>query len=310
MSYVESLASRGETLGIHPGSTSYFSAPSDTLDPQLFSGGLLNPWVKEGVLSFLFDYLATNFNSPHMWTSAWLAGSGVSYQWEASRNPGDLDCLVGINYVSFRRENPAYAGVSDAEIADMLNEAFHSNIMSKTSNWNGYELTYYVNQQSNILDINPYAAYDLIHDSWTVPPSKSSTPPYSRIWDTKASSDTSMGHAIIKRYSSALNDVKNASNPAHRANAERTLKEAVSQGVALYDDIHRSRKNAFSKTGAGYSDYNNYRWQAGKRSGLIPALRTLKNLHNAAVNEEQQELYGMTLPSHNDLVRRAATRGL
>jgi hypothetical protein len=310
MSYVESLASHGEALGITPGSTSYFSAPSEELDPTLFTDTSLDTWVKEGILGILFDYLATSFKSPHLWVSAWLAGSAVSYQWEASRSPGDLDCLVGINYPVFRRENPGYSGMSSSEIAGMLNEDFSSDIMSKTSNWHGYELTYYVNQQSNIVDINPYAAYDLIHDTWTVPPSKSVAPPYSRIWDAKAASDATLGQTIMKRYATSLNDVRNASNPAYRLNAERNLKESVSQGVALYDDIHHGRRLAFSKTGSGYSDYNNYRWQAGKRSGVIPALRSLKNLHNTAVQEDQQEVYGMTLPSHTDLIRRAATRGL
>lgn len=310
MSYIDSLVKHGVALGVTPGQTSYFSTPSDTLDPKLFSNDQLNPWVREGVLSILFDYLATKFNSPRNWVSAWLAGSGVSYQWEASRSPGDLDCLVGINYVLFRRDNPDYSGMSDGEIASVMNEGFSEEIMPRTSDWHGYELTYYVNEQSDIRDINPYAAYDLINDSWTVQPNKSQVSPYSKIWDVKSASDTSLGSSILKRYESSLRDLSSATNPAHRVNAERTLKEAVSQGVALYDDIHHGRRLAFSKTGSGYSDYNNYRWQAGKRSGIVPALRKLKDMHRAAIQESDMSTYGVNLPSSADLIRRTVTRGL
>lgn len=159
-------------MNIVPGSTSYFSAPSSELDPKLFQGMELESWVRTGILSLLFDYLARHFSNPHQWTKAWLAGSGVSYQWEASREPGDLDCLVGIDYVSFRRSNTDYAGYSDAEIASMFNEGFNEDLMPNTRNWEGYELTFYVNPQSDIKDINPYAAYDLIGNFWTVEPEK------------------------------------------------------------------------------------------------------------------------------------------
>lgn len=306
MSYVEAFANNAEALGVTPGATSYFSAPSETLDPKLFANNALAPWAREGVLDILFEYLGTHYNNPHKWTHAWLAGSGVSYQWEAAREPGDLDCLVGIEYVQFRQANPDYAGLSNNEIAQMFNEGFSDEIMPETSNWHGYELTYYVNPQTNIENINPYAAYDLIHDSWTVPPTKNAAPPYSKMWDAKIQHDAELGKTVLDRYSAALNDIKNTSNPAYRTNAEAKLKEAISQGVALFDDIHSGRKIAFSKTGAGYADFHNYRWQAGKRSGIIPALRQLKNYHKQALEQTAEETYGISLPSSSDLIRRTA----
>lgn len=307
MSYVDALANNTWALGITPGATSYFSEPSETLDPKLFSDSeTLAPWVREGILSILFDYLAQRYNQPNKWVHVWLAGSGVSYQWEAAREPGDLDCLVGIDYVSFRSANPSMAGMSDSEIAAMFNEDFHKDIMPKTSNWEGYELTFYVNPQTDIRNINPYAAYDLISDSWTVKPSKNVSPPYSRMWDAKVQKDFDMGKAFLDRYSSALTEIKSQPNPAYRLNAETKMKEALNQGIALYDEIHAGRKLAFSKIGAGYADFNNYRWQAGKRSGIVPALRSLKEAHTQASKEEAVKTYGIELPSSNDLVRRAA----
>jgi hypothetical protein len=290
---------------ITPGSTSYFSAPSRELDPNLFQGEELKHWVRMGILSMLFDYLGTQYNAPGSWTHVWLAGSGVSYQWEAARQPGDLDCLVGINYVNFRRSNPEFSGFSDEEIAKEFNEGFNRELMPKTSNWEGYELTYYVNPQSDIRDINPYAAYDLTTDTWTVKPDLNPQPPYSRAWEQRTQRDHDNATEMVKRYTDALNEVRNSTNPAYKVNAERKLKLAMEQAIAFYDDIHKSRHVAFSKVGEGYADYNNYRWQAGKRSGAIQALRSIKDNQNAFNAGKQKELYGMELPDTNTLVRRA-----
>jgi hypothetical protein len=291
-------------MNIVPGSTSYFSAPSSELDPKLFQGTSLRPWVRTGVLSLLFDYLARHFSNPHQWTKAWLAGSGVSYQWEASREPGDLDCLVGIDYVNFRSSNAEFIGYSDHEIASMFNEGFHDEIMQNTRNWEGYELTFYVNEQSDIRDINPYAAYDLVGDVWTVAPEKNPQPPYSRAWEQRALRDTETAKEVVSRYSSALDEVRGASNPAHRVNAERRLKLAQEQASTFYEDIHAGRKVAFSKIGSGYSDFNNYRWQAGKRSGVVQALRSIKETKELADKQEQLSTYGVELPNTDTLIRR------
>ena len=292
------------TAGITPGSTSYFSAPANELDPELFQGNHLKVTKREGILEILFEYLGRNFKDPYAWTKAWLAGSGVSYQWEAARQPGDLDCLVGIEYVKFRQSNPEYAGLSNNEIASMFNERFSADVMPNTRNWDGYELTFYVNPATDIRDINPYAAYDLIGDFWTVEPDRNPTPPYSRDWEQKAQRDHDMAVEILNRYNNAVNELRSSKNDAYRINAERKLKLAQEQAVAIYDDIHVGRKLAFSQTGSGYTDFHNYRWQAGKKSGAIQALRSIKEQRDAQEKKSQQELYGIELPSTSTLIRR------
>jgi len=289
---------------IAPSPTSYFSAPSSELDQNLFQDTILKPWVRSEILSILFDYLRTQFSSANLWTHVWLAGSGVSYQWESSRAPADLDCLIGIDYVKFRQTNTEFAGYSDHEIAQTLNEGFSEDLMPKTSNWEGYELTYYVNPQSDIRDINPYAAYDLITDSWTVAPDSNPQPPYVRSWEQKAQRDQDMATEITNRYSNALHEFNNSTNPAYRINAERKLTLATDQAIAVYDDIHSGRKAAFSKVGSGYADYNNYRWQAGKRSGAIQALRTIKDKRKSDTAATQLSTYGVELPTAATLIRR------
>jgi hypothetical protein len=290
-----------------PGSTSYFSEPEAELDPRLFAGQQLRPWVRNGVLSLLMEHLVQRYASPQRWVTAWLAGSGVSYQWSAAREPGDLDCLVGVDYPRFRESNPDYSGLSDTEISRMLNEGFSADLMPNTANWNSYELTYYVNPgATDIRAINPYAAYDITNDDWTVHPDPGLHAPFSRAWAIKADLDHEMATDIVRRYSQALTDLRAASNPAYRVNAESRLRHTLSAATSLYDEIHRGRHIAFSPVGGGYTDYNNYRWQAGKAKGTVAALRMLKDYSDEAERSEQVQTYGMELPSADVLTRRAA----
>jgi hypothetical protein len=295
-------------VNLERASTSYFSRPETELDPRIFIGNSLRPWVKNSIKRILFEHLGVRYTSPDRWVKAWLAGSGVSYQWSASRDPGDLDCLVGINYPVFRQYNQEYVGLSDDEIAQMFNEDFYNSLMPKTKNWEGYELTYYVNPQTDIQDIHPYAAYDLINDSWTVAPDKTPSIPYSKAWEQRTKKDYETAVELITRYTQALSDVRaSASNPAYRINAEKKLQIVVDQAVAFYDEIHSGRKVAFSKIGQGYSDFNNYRWQAGKRSGAVHALKAIKEYKDLTEEEKQLDTYGIELPDTETLIRRAAT---
>jgi hypothetical protein len=295
-------------VDVQPSSTSYFSEPSSGLDPKLFEGMHLRPWVRNSVLRILFDHLAVMYQEPNLWVSAWLAGSGVSYQWESARQPGDLDCLVGIDYVKFRRTNSDFTGMSNEEIAGMFNEEFASQVMPKTSNWEGFELTYYVNPQSNIVDINPYAAYDLINDDWTVKPSQDTSPPYSRVWGQSVERDYNTAIELVNRYGQALAEFRGSTSSANRVNAERKLQLAIDQAADMYENIHHGRKIAFSKTGAGYEDYHNYRWQAGKQSGIVQALKMIKDYRDSARKSDELETYGIELPTPDTLIRRTVSR--
>jgi len=302
------ISNRFSEVDVSPSSTSYFSKPETELDPRLFIGTTLRPWVRNGIKRFLFEHLGIRYTNPDRWVSMWLAGSGVSYQWSASRDPGDLDCLIGINYPVFRQYNQEYVGLSNEEIAKMFNESFYESLMPKTKSWEGYELTYYVNPQSDIRDINPYAAYDLMSDSWTVFPDKNPELPYSRSWEQRSKKDYDTAIELVSRYTQALSEVRsNASNTAYRINAEKRLQTIVDQAVAFYEDIHAGRKVAFSKIGGGYSDFNNYRWQAGKRSGAVHALKAIKEYKDLNEEEKQLDTYGIELPDADTLIRRAAT---
>jgi hypothetical protein len=174
-----------------------------------------------------------------------------------------------------------------------------------TTNFLGtYELTFYVNVQSNIKSIKPYAAYSVTNDDWTVQP-EIKGPPSNKGWEMKAAKDKSMALDVLERYSAALTSIGSATTDVARRNAESALQLAVQQGAALFDDLHHGRTYAFSQGGQGYGDIHNYRWQAGKSAGIVQALKKLKDVSTKSRKEFESETYGMELPDADTLVRRA-----
>lgn len=210
--------------------------------------------------------------------------------------------MVGVDGIQFRKANPEYAGLTDVEIADMINEMFRSGLQPKTADWHGYELTFYVNPgATDIRSINPYAAYDLKYDEWTVPPDPSQHAPSNPEWDVVADNDAKTAKQIHMRFTSALQDVQTSHADANRRNAEVRLAAAKQQAVALFEEIHGGRREAFSMTGAGYYDFHNYRWQSSKATGAINLLNEVRNHEMGGPN------YGVDLPDTRTLIRRAAT---
>ena len=212
--------------------------------------------------------------------------------------------------MQFRKANPSYIGLTDREIADQLNEGFREELQPQTENWNGYELTFYVNPTAtDIKAIKPYAAYDLKYDEWTVTPNPHMTAPTKPEWENVAQSDHQLSHQAFTRFGTALNDLKYARDNASRRNAEVRLNAAVQQGNALYEEIHGNRGEAFSASGEGYGDFHNYRWQAAKGYGTIDKLRTMRDYAKSVKTNTQADLYGVELPNTDTLIRRAALYG-
>ena len=284
--------------------TSYFSAPATELDPTLFNGRSIQSWVRSGIISILNDFLGRKYQQAQLWTHPYLAGSGVSYQWNAAREPKDLDCLIGINFVQFRKANNNYAGLSNKEISDQLNEQFHDELQESTENWNGFELTFYALATEDIRDIKPYAAYDLKYGEWVVTPDPNQTAPSNPEWDKVADTDLHTASSIESKFTASMQDIKYSRNDAIRRNAENNLTIAAAQGNSLYNEIHNNRSIAFSGAGEGYGDFHNYRWQAGKRSGAIQSLRKVREHMMSTLQGNNP--YGVELPDASTLIRRAA----
>lgn len=301
--YYDALSS---DASVTPTETSYFSHPESGLDPRIFSGSQLNPSVRKKILGLLFGALSAKFTAPELWTKAWLAGSGVSHNWSAQRDPADLDCLLGIDYPLFRRSNPEYLGMSDQDIASDVNDLLRENLHPETEHFMGvYDLTFYANVRSNILDIKPYAAYSLTDDDWTVEPTVLGVDRNPE-WDKVVYNDKSKTDELVERYLIYLDGIRNTTNDALRRNKEVFLISTLQQAEALFDEIHEGRHHAFSSAGEGYADFTNYRWQAGKQTGAIHALRHLKDAAKDIKRIKAEETYGVSLPDASIMVRRAA----
>jgi hypothetical protein len=305
MDFYAALVAQAEPVSVEPAETSYFSTPGAGLDPRLVRNGKIVPTVRSAIIRVLFEHLKNHYYNPEAYLHVWLAGSAISYQWTSARTPADLDCLVGVNYLLFRQSNPKYKALSDKQISDMFNEDFRESLHPKTNNFlDAFELTFYVNVAPDIKAIKPYAAYSLTNDDWVVMPEIKSAPT-NKAWEQRVLRDKSMTEDILERYTVALTAISSSTTDTARKNAEAALKLAVEQGAALFEDIHSGRKAAFSPAGQGYSDANNYRWQAGKAAGTVQALKKLKDINSRGRKSFEESTYGMALPDASTLIRRA-----
>lgn len=248
------------------GESGYFSAPDHGLDPHLFDAEHLKPDVRAWVEGTIFSFLSRDMHllNPPAWLHIWIAGSGVTYQWNAGRGNGDLDVLVGISMPAFFKANSQYKGIPDADLASWMNQQMRDDLWPKTAhqdiNGHTYEVTFYWNPGvgADLTIIHPYAAYDVLADKWKVRPPKLPADPttlYDPSWVTAADDDLKRATDIYQGY------YQNGNSPRYAALAKDLL-----------ESIHGGRKAAFAEGGKGYGDWANYRWQSGKQHGIVAGL--------------------------------------
>lgn len=307
-----------EVPRVQPGASSYFTKPTKSLDPALFDlNNQLRTNVREWILSTISGYWAQRFHMGVRWATVWLAGSGITYQWSAARSPGDLDVLIGVDFESFRRANPTYSGFGDADIGAMMNDAMKTELWPLTANTHfgqaEYEVTFYVNPNSaDIRFIHPYAAYNVTDDVWTVHPPKlgpdwNPDTYFPKEYWSQIHTEQAQVHDLLHEYTNQLRAAKTAPNAAARTNAAAALHHIVQSAASMFSEIHASRRLAFGPNGKGYSDYYNFRWQAHKRNGVVPALHALAALHEETKYAQESKLYGHPLVDSETALRTAAT---
>jgi hypothetical protein len=249
----------------------YFSSPSDELDPALFDGVHLKDGVRTGLLNVLYSGLENEvgFQEPWNWVTAWVAGSGVSYQWDADRGNGDLDVLFGADFTRFLQDNPQFPRLTMAEVSEYTNQILKAKLWPKTSHYDmggkAFEVTFFWNPTTgtSIESIHPYAAYDLVHDSWVVTPPELPQDPHSlypQHWFEQGDRD-----AEAVKQLKAFHDTGGVTG---RLTSQRSAR-------FYWDKIHGGRKQAFSDIGSGYGDFHNFRWQHLKSTGAMETLRGL-----------------------------------
>lgn len=285
------------------GASGYFSKPSVELDPHLFVGDQLRPNVRNSVLRLLYGHLGTLYDEPEAWSTVWIAGSGVSYQWGADRGGvGDLDVLIGVNVRRFLQSNADFRGLPETQIADRINQEMHDRLWPTTATYDfggqKYEVTFYVNSTAeDIRDISPYAAFNITANEWTVRPIElpadwglQSLPP---AWRQKFDADTALGHGLIARYNGQVAQAE-ATTPGSPqwVNAHAALRNTVEQAGAMFEEIHAGRHGSFTRGGAGYRGFENARWQMAKSTGVIDGLRKIRAQHSQNLQEANEVTYG------------------
>lgn len=316
--YEQALFSRvqGADLGVTASSSNsgYYNKPADSLDPNLIGpDGKLLPAVRSTVLGLLYTFWDPRYNDPHAWSTVWIAGSALSWQW-AERGLGDLDTLIGVNMILFKERNPQFAGWTEEQIADHFNNEFRHELDPLTAEFpiggESFEITFYVNPGAqDIRDINPYAAFNLTVNEWTVNPITvpldwDPTTYFPQEWWDDLNAEISEAASLAAEATALRERFVQAEGP-ERVNLAAQMRTVVDRGSSLFDSIHSGRKNAFSATGAGYFDFYNLRWQAHKHAGTIKALHSLKSTQVEAKHDAQQELYGVVLDGVSDLAARA-----
>lgn len=308
------------------GGSGYFSTPDTRLDPRLFTDDdTFDPKVRSWILGTLYGYWRKHFRVPEKWSTVWIAGSGISYQWAADRSNGDLDVLIGVDFPQFYRRNPTYQGLSETEMADVFNRALKADLWTVTDQVDfgvlhqaaptgHFEVTFYVNPNStDIRDIKPYAAYNLSDDSWTVrPPVLPQAPEslYPQEWWDSVGRERAMANDIVTHYNT-VNSSMAALQPGSPGwmNSVHRLGHVVDQAHALFDDIHLGRRQAFGPDGEGYGDYFNFRWQAHKRYGTVQALNTIARSKGSAREAFETQVYGSPLVGAEQALTTASLWG-
>ena len=298
------------------GHSGYFSAPSHGLDPHLFDAEHLNPGVRAWIWDTLCDAISRDFGFSGVprWLYAWIAGSGVTYQWAGDRGvTGDLDVLFGFDYTAFVLDNKEMSGIPEDELASYVNAGLKEKLWPKTAhkdlNGKVYEVTFFFNPgtEKDIRAIHPYAAYDLRKDKWAVRPPLSpgsAAPTYPEEWYSAADEDTRAATSIVATYTAATKkaDVHDAAGARAR---QAALNQSFAQAHALFDDIHIGRREAFTDQGKGYSDYHNFRWQQAKATGVIAGLSKVIESAKAVKEENDRATYGAPVEAADVLLQRA-----
>lgn len=308
-------ATEGQELpSTEGGASGYMSEPAKTLDPALFdSNEFLKTHAKNAILAPLLAFLSSiSLENVQSWIDVWLAGSGITYQWDGDRGNGDLDVMIGMDRHTFNSANPDFEWLGNTDLADWLNVQLKAGLWPLTSHQligdKTFEVTYFVTVTDDIRGINPYAAYNVMRNQWVVRPPEhtASHVDFSQDWYDEADNDVKQAQYLSRHYERHLSELQ--ASPAGSpgaVNASAMLGLVSTQASALFDSIHQGRTMAFQGGGRGYMDYHNFRWQQAKANGVVKALKAMRSAQHRAQDASDTEAYGAPLDGPEALVTRA-----
>jgi hypothetical protein len=224
--------------------------------------------------------------------------------------------MLGVDYTKLTTANPEFAGMGEEDFAHLLTEAMKEHLWPLTAakNFGGkrFEVTYYLNPRTadDVRVIHPYAAIDLLTGAWVIRPPVIPENPrdlYPAVWFDAADRDTARARQISNSYGVLLTKLRGTTpGSAGWHNAGAGLNLVTSQARALFDDLHTGRRHAFGGQGAGYGDWNNFRWQRAKASGTVQAMHAITEIATEAKLDEERATYGSVISPAEVTLRRAA----
>lgn len=223
----------------------YWGENSKENDQRLFEGDHLRPEVRDYFMhkmAFLMGKL--NLSGWTKWTKVYFAGSEAA-KWAPFN--GDLDCLVGIDYDKFRKDNSVYGSMSNEGISEYLTGQMRTHLNNPGTyievagrNVGPLDSTFYVNPNSyDIRDIKPYAAYDVTEDKWAVHPLE-----VPEGWSAQSLPESFW-------------DVSEAEANLINVISELPAVERKRVAGQVWEMIHTGRKAAFNEGGKSMFDFNN-----------------------------------------------------
>jgi len=295
-------------------SSGFWGKPVPDLDPRLIDPitGNFRADIREEILNRLYGFWSKLYAEPETWSTVWCAGSALSHQYMEHEQP-DLDILIGVDYDKFYAANIQFAGTSQGALSERFNDEFRRLLDPETANlFGGFEVTFYVNPgATNITDINPYAAFNLSDNTWTVspvdvPPDWDPRTYFPQEWWKTIDAEIDNARLTVHQYDSIADQVRR-SKPGSlmQMSGLAQLRGVAKRATDQFMDIHSKRKLAFSPQGAGYFDYFNLRWQAHKKAGTVKALHDIAVVNQEATSAQDAALYGGPVDSATKALLKA-----
>lgn len=227
-----------------------FAPGQPALDPRFFdtTTNQIRPDVRKTVLGALDTFLKSKGYTNWMtWMRVYLTGSGASYWWDSDH---DMDILIELDLDALRQDRPQNDGVDETDIDAHFDHLFKTELDPQMANTifapgeKPCEVTYFVNPGADIIDIKPYAAYDLINDTWIQRP-----PKLPADWGPQYFGDDIWRQC--EEVARAAQGVLAIADPEARHAA----------CVNLFDWLHHGRQIAYGPNGKGWLDIGNVEWQ-------------------------------------------------
>lgn len=236
--------------------------PTFGLDARLWEGDKLRPAVREDVISrfdaFCHEY---GYEGWHRWAKIVFFGSEAS-EWtsKALVGNGDFDLSIGIHYPALRAIVPGFEGLSDEIIAAGLTQEMHAELNDPQHRFPGvpgvFDMTWYANLQGwDIARIRPYAAYDVVAETWIV------RPPHLPDWSMQNFPEGPGLAEEVRGIVEMAEGILAMPEPYRTQN-----------GAALWEFVHSNRSDAFGPNGEGWWDARNVVEKALDQKGLMQKL--------------------------------------